>query len=249
MVELTKIITPKTKAGEFIHSSLVKIIVGPDDEDQRTFWVHEGLITARSAFFKKALNGDWAEADTKTVNLPEEDPYGVALYLQLLYTGTLAVLDEEADIDKCHYLEMAKTYIVAEMLLDPTSKNLIMHGFLSGVRRKNKDGDNDYPVDPIITIIYEGTASAADPARRLLVNWHARFAQSDWITDFQDSLPKDFLYELSVALLTAKKAENGPPDVSDIDMYLAKDVQDDKDTKQEHMDTKADTSTETTAGG
>ncbi|KAF2024703.1 hypothetical protein EK21DRAFT_117548 [Setomelanomma holmii] len=41
---------------------------------QQTFDVHESLITTRSPFFKKAMTGNWKEAQERVVKLPDDEP-------------------------------------------------------------------------------------------------------------------------------------------------------------------------------
>jgi len=52
--------------------------------------VHESFLTSRSEFFRRALNGNWQEAETRVIKLPDDDPEIVALYINFVYTGQLS---------------------------------------------------------------------------------------------------------------------------------------------------------------
>jgi hypothetical protein len=65
-----------------IDGDVIKIKVG---QEGVIFHVHENMLVRRSAFFRKALSGEWKESKDRTVELPENDPSTVALYCQAVY--------------------------------------------------------------------------------------------------------------------------------------------------------------------
>jgi hypothetical protein len=75
---------------------MVKVVVG-ENRGTRDFVIHEALLTSRSRFFKKAMAGDWKEAEEKLVKLPEDDPAIFALYEQLVYTGRIPAFDGQPE--------------------------------------------------------------------------------------------------------------------------------------------------------
>jgi hypothetical protein len=77
-------------------------------DNTETFNVHTALLTARSEFFKKALNGAWKEAEDKVFKLPEDDPANFATYVHHLYTGELAVRTDPQDSDDYGIEEQAQ---------------------------------------------------------------------------------------------------------------------------------------------
>lgn len=58
--------------------------VQPEAQD---FTVHEGLISARSEFFRNALKVPWKESEERTIPLPEDEPKVFPVYLKLLYVS------------------------------------------------------------------------------------------------------------------------------------------------------------------
>lgn len=64
-------------------TTTTSVLVGTG-EAQRTFIVHNLIITERSAFFSAALAERWSTPD-KTVQLPEEAPGIFDLYLACVY--------------------------------------------------------------------------------------------------------------------------------------------------------------------
>ena len=103
---------------------MVKVLVG---EQEQAFTVHEGLICARSKFFRNAMNGNWLEADEKIVRLPDDEPAVFEGYLAVLYLKELPVINENDG----QYLELAKLYVFAEKLMDTKSKNVIVEEMLN----------------------------------------------------------------------------------------------------------------------
>lgn len=65
----------------FNPATMLTIRVGLDATCE-TFTVH---LTARSEYFRRAMNGRWTEAETRTIDLTEDDPEAFALYLNLVY--------------------------------------------------------------------------------------------------------------------------------------------------------------------
>jgi hypothetical protein len=64
---------------------MIKVIVGEYGDQPKTFFVHEGLLTARSLFFSRALNGNWKEAFSKEIRPPDDDPQIFEIYLEAIY--------------------------------------------------------------------------------------------------------------------------------------------------------------------
>jgi len=60
--------------------------------DRKDFVVHESFQTSRSEFFRRAMNGKWAESETRIVQLPDDKPHVFALYVNFIYTGQLPTM-------------------------------------------------------------------------------------------------------------------------------------------------------------
>jgi hypothetical protein len=63
-----------------------------NEPDSKDFIIHESFLTSRSEFLRRALNGNWAESDTRIVKLSEDDPHIFALYLDYVFNGQLATM-------------------------------------------------------------------------------------------------------------------------------------------------------------
>ncbi|KAF9695651.1 hypothetical protein EKO04_006359 [Ascochyta lentis] len=78
-----KLRLPMTTDSSF-GSFPITIIVG---EAQKTYFVHETLISNSSSFFSNALKEVWKEGVTRTVELPHVDNTNFQIYVDWLYTG------------------------------------------------------------------------------------------------------------------------------------------------------------------
>lgn len=65
------------------------------EEEKETFVLHESLLRQSSAFFDKALNGAWKEAQIGTVKLPETGIQTFAVFAKFLLTGWLFIQKED----------------------------------------------------------------------------------------------------------------------------------------------------------
>lgn len=68
--------------------------VGPAQE---LFQVHRDVLT-RSLWFKRALEGGFLEAETQTINLPEEDPVIFSFVVAYLYEEKFAPIRAVASV-------------------------------------------------------------------------------------------------------------------------------------------------------
>jgi hypothetical protein len=103
--------------------SLVTIEVGVKP-NRETFVAHEGIICARSEFFRRAMNGNWTESNEKLVKLHEDDPRAFGVYLNHVYTGQLPTMNGKFDVDPLpdqglgamykEFRELAKVYVLSE---------------------------------------------------------------------------------------------------------------------------------------
>jgi hypothetical protein len=77
-----------------------------------------------------------------------------------------------------------------------------------------------YPRDTHINIIYRGTSSAANGARRWLVKVWTILVTEEWMAEHGSTLPRDFLIELSCELVVQRPTlpMSTRPLASEIDM-------------------------------
>jgi hypothetical protein len=121
------------------YRGIIKVNVGKGAK-RDSFDVHNALLTARSLFFKSALNGNWVEAIERAVNLPEDDPQTFKTYVHLLYTGDFATeSDPNLGIDESHdkLLSLAKLYVLAEKLQDIETKNESLTVLITTAKKLN----------------------------------------------------------------------------------------------------------------
>lgn len=70
--------------------NVVTLYVG---EDRIKYYVHEDTL-CRLPFFRAALQGNFKEAQEKTINMPEDDPEAVSCLIEWLYTGGVTYSEE-----------------------------------------------------------------------------------------------------------------------------------------------------------
>ncbi|KAK3070786.1 hypothetical protein LTS18_015014, partial [Coniosporium uncinatum] len=82
--------SPKAKRVKFT-GRVIRILIGPSAEEHG---VHESMLMS-SSFMKAALSGEWEEARSGIVKLPDEKPEVFSTYTQWLYQGVVATQDRE----------------------------------------------------------------------------------------------------------------------------------------------------------
>lgn len=188
-----------------VNCQTIEVTVGPED-DKESFYVHEDAICDRSEFFRNAMKPEWASLrpNPRVIDLPDDDAAAFALYQQWLYTRQLPILPDDLEEDSGSsegYHTLAYAYVLGERLMDIDFKNSIASAYVL-YARGTPPGKRAYPSNEEIRIIYEGTQERA-PIRKLLVDiWCCR-GKHEWIENDAD-LPKDFLVEVTKALLKAR---------------------------------------------
>lgn len=170
------------------------MLIGPDT-DRSELHIHQSIIAARSEFFASALNGRWNNFDTKIVDLYKAAPdlvlEDVAHYLEAVYTNQIH--------DESHskgFYDIRKVYVVAERLHDVQTRNLAVEALYN--RMQGSDPTTTVPGPKCLDIIYEGTASAKNLMRKLIVDtWFTWGVER--LEDFLDTAPRQFLVELAAA--------------------------------------------------
>jgi hypothetical protein len=70
-----------------LDGEVVIFLVGT--HEPRRFTVHENIVKASSEFVRLALRGDWAEASSRIIPLPEDEPAVFSVYQHWLYNGLI----------------------------------------------------------------------------------------------------------------------------------------------------------------
>jgi hypothetical protein len=173
----------------FDRAALVTVKVGKVDH-QKEFMIHEGVICARSEFFKRAMNGIWTEAKERVVNLLEDRPDIFEIYVNHVYTNQLPTTDNESDakpekvfasIALAEYVRLAEIYVLAERLRDRAAKNAIVVAIIALFDQTKVSGQVDPPGVGAVQIIFNGTLDN-NPARQLMVDF--------WLHVSHDALAK-----------------------------------------------------------
>lgn len=179
--------------------------------DVRSFTVHSDHLTSRSLFFKKALSGNWSEAQQRIIELPEDESDIFELYLQCVYGHEMSV--EPAPVPKDYkgveeQIEIAKLYVLAEKLQDVRAKNTALKAFMKSTWAERKTAQWFHPDPAVVHIIYDGTMPGS-PMRRLLVDLHAYTVS---IQPNVVAFPEEFYVEL-VREFTKARLENSFKDL------------------------------------
>lgn len=75
-------------------SPIIPVRVGPTAE---VFSVHRDILT-KSEYFRKALDGEFREAEDQAIDLPEEDPAIFSFVVAFLYEGTYVPIKAAASV-------------------------------------------------------------------------------------------------------------------------------------------------------
>ncbi|OCL08416.1 hypothetical protein AOQ84DRAFT_388851 [Glonium stellatum] len=178
----------------------IEVLVGPEEE---TFMLHETLVRTQSRFFNNAMSREWKESAERRIRLPSESPDIFSLYQNWIYARKIpTALNEPGRKGHAEYIRLSQAYCLGEMLMDTTFKDAIVDAIISKAVTPAADDDCWYPDGKAIGLIYDGTPKDS-PARELLVAFYHCCGDSDWITK-EDDLPKDFLMDLTIALLDGR---------------------------------------------
>jgi hypothetical protein len=200
--------TPSSSYGK---DDMITLLVGEDEEEM---FAYGSYLSLYSGFFKAALKVEWAEGQTRTVKLPEEDPETVTFYLDFLYGKGLPTYSVKGESDNESHRILAELYALGEGRLD----SKIQNATLKEILRLTKVGKRYYPDYPAIDIIYKST-TATSPTRRLLVEVYVSHGTATWIWTGMHPV---FCQELAMALLTEVQSNTLPFRFRDliVDDYL-----------------------------
>lgn len=171
-------------------------------DKQTDFQVHEALLRSRSKFFDAALNKCWQKGQAGRLELPEDSPDVFEIYQNYLYNRTLPVKKGDRDLnireDKIHdeYFALGLFHIFGEKVQDPGFRNAAIVGFLKRMVEPVRDGKCWYPVTKVVDLIYKNTMPGS-PARKLMVDIHAKRGNAQWITAEPGDNNKEFLMDLA----------------------------------------------------
>ncbi|KAF2130050.1 hypothetical protein P153DRAFT_431113 [Dothidotthia symphoricarpi CBS 119687] len=204
----------KVVVFSFDTTAMLTVRVG-GESNQKDFVVHESFLTARSEFFRRAMNGSWEEAESRVVKLPQDEPEIFALYLNHVYTGRLPSISKTEEelsalaigefrtITTAEYDEMVGLFILADKFQDVASKNAAITSIFEISLHIRSDGKFKIPSPAQVRIMYRHTSEGAN-IRRLVVDLWSSMSP-EHIFEYASRLPQDFLRDLAVALRRDRK--------------------------------------------
>lgn len=166
----------------------MRVIVGKENEGQKTLSVHEGIICTRSRFFHNAMKREWRQSEAKVVRMPDDVPDIFELYIILLYTNTIPI-EQDSQLPK-----LLDLYLLADKVIDIKSKNLIMKAILGRI------AENKFFPASAINTLYRSTTSNS-PARRLIVDCFVKYENEEHIPEDGEELPHEFLVSVTRGLI------------------------------------------------
>ena len=96
----------------------VDVFVGPK---RKTFRLHEGLLCDRSEYFRATFHGEFVEAKSKELYLPEDNDASFELFVNWLYGGDLRIKQPTKDDDLTAFFGLLA---LAEKILVEHLRNL-----------------------------------------------------------------------------------------------------------------------------
>ena len=156
--------------------------VGASSE-QKTWYLPKSVLTHCSPFFDAALNGNFVEASSKAVDLPEDDPIAFEMWATWLSSGKCK---DSFEYQSCNYAYV-RAWILADKLACPAFKDHVMSQCLDWF-------DSDVLWLGMIKVAYE-VSSPGSKLRRLFVDWFVWDKLNGDLTEDADGIIK-FLREL-----------------------------------------------------
>ena len=168
-----------------------KVIVGAQKE---CFTIHQDLLIHQSSFFRAALTGNFAEADSKTVILADTHSEIFELFVHWLYyqrfptsvdSPELLALWNDDDDDDLKSTNLITLYIFCEKYDIPTLKRLTLDELFDHV------SEEELPSIDNVVFACENLRED-DPLCRFLVDAYCYWGGA-WVLDSVQALPMTFV--------------------------------------------------------
>jgi hypothetical protein len=191
----------------------VVFLVG-DTQAPKRFTIHEDFVKDSSEFVRLALRGDWKEASTRQIPLPDDEPAVFSVYQHWLYNGlihsvqqglgSVAQSDEEYEL-------LVKAYIFGEKIIDLSFKNSVVDAI---IERVSEFGFNKR----LTCLVFDNTTSAS-PLRRLWLDIYYHLGNVEWLEPALagDTISPEFMIEFSRYQMQ-KRALSSPGDKLDFSL-------------------------------
>ena len=158
------------------------------------------MLCSSSGFFKTRSKPEW-EREGAAIKLPDHSSRAFDLYANWLYKRKIPSIPAAANSSAEHEIEfatLAAAYALGEALIDTTFKDTVIDALRAKVR--SASGTRLWIVGgEAIKVIYEGTPEAS-AARTFLVDVYASLASDKDMANTFDKAPKDFYYDVAIAL-------------------------------------------------
>jgi hypothetical protein len=217
-------VNPSTRLTRTTNSfdalAMITIRVGKEPE-HKDFIAHESFLTSRSEFFRRALNGNWKEAETRTISLPDDDHRIFDIYMNFVYTGqfitTRKSQEEHSSLDFrtwCTFMvkeydDMFCVYVLAEKFQDIATKNTVIAALIEMMHLEHKEDGWTCPSFRTTKKVFEGTLEGS-PARRLIVDMLSTNPLDHTIRKFVClNLHPDLLVDLGKKLVETHQLRGG----------------------------------------
>jgi hypothetical protein len=184
-----------TASSTYGKDEIITLLVGAEKTEMVAI---SSCLSFYSEFFRTALKKEWAEGQTRTVRLPEEEPGIIAQYLDFLLgkglpTDSVQVASHNGE----GYVALTTLFAFGERMLDSTLRNAIIWEIIRFTTIPSANGSYIYPGVNSINDIYNCTTSAS-PARRLMVDLYIHAGNTTWVVD---TLHPAFLKDLAEMLM------------------------------------------------
>lgn len=164
------------------------MVVGREGQTKE-FVAHEGQLH-ESTFFYNALTEEGREGQTRKIELPDDEPETIRLYLHFLYTQQIP--------EDLIFVEWAQLYVFGQKISDKGLKNAVLRILLLEVPTI---ADN-FSVAEAVNIIYERTSSGS-LGRKLLVDIFHAAGASTWVAG--EDFHRDFWQDLVVKFMESEQ--------------------------------------------
>lgn len=182
-------------------SKIVTIEVGVGTK-KHTFYAHHDLLTFYSGYFRAALDGGFAEAQSGVIKLDVEEPTIFQDFVMWLYTNK-ARADESDDMLKkncaTHYLSCVRLWIFADRRDIPLLMNEMVDELQKTLARTWQYPDN------VIKEVYENTVDDS-LLRCMVVDSYKCTADENVLSCDSEYFPSQFLIALVRSLATAPRS-------------------------------------------
>lgn len=189
-------------------SKEVTVIINEEQPDlAASFHVPESFLIEHSEFFQAACRGEWREATSRVIKLPDVEPEIFNLYLFWVHRGKLAIRNEwELDDEDClehgipDQTRLIKLWILADRLADVKLRNATIDEMIAATGWPNVGFD--FPLfTPEMTNIVWSATTAGRSLRRLLLDHYIGDVWAEEMEHNMDEFHPDFFKELMLAAL------------------------------------------------